>query len=175
MRKILTTGVPGVGKSTLLADAIAPHRGRLDGFVTREIREGGVRQGFRVETLDDPPETALLAHRHLKRCERMVGPYHVDVGHAVDTLMVGVLRRGSARPLVIDEIAAMELLSANFREEILRLFSSDVPLVATVHARSDPFTDALKARSDVRLFTVTADNRDALRPELARAVANLLA
>lgn len=128
-----------------------------------------------METVYDPPESVLLAHRYLKRCAHRIGPYHVDVEFTVNVVMVGLIRGAMGRPLVIDEIAQMELLSDAFRREIIKVFDSDAPVIATIHAREDPFTDALKARADVRLFTVTRDNRDALRPELTAALADLLA
>ncbi len=61
----------------------------------------------------------------------------------------------------------MELACTDFQDTVRRLFESDVDVVATVHAKSDPFTDALKRRADIELIQVTRANRDALPADLA--------
>ncbi|MBA7666135.1 hypothetical protein ES703_74212 [subsurface metagenome] len=56
----LLTGKPGTGKTSLIKQAIAGMRGKAGGFYTEEIRSGGVREGFRLVTLDG--QDAILAH-----------------------------------------------------------------------------------------------------------------
>ena len=57
---LLVTGRPGSGKTTVIGRIIAllPFD-TATGFVTREVREGGVRRGFAIQTLDG--RTAPLA------------------------------------------------------------------------------------------------------------------
>jgi nucleoside-triphosphatase len=72
-----------------------------------------------------------------------------------------------ARVVLIDELGQMELAFEPFRDAVRAVFAADVEVVATVHARSHPFTDALKRRSDVELLHLTPANRDALPERLA--------
>ena len=49
----LLTGRPGIGKTTAicrLAELLADRR--LAGFTTEEVRVGGTRRGFKIETFD---------------------------------------------------------------------------------------------------------------------------
>ncbi|MFI5628782.1 nucleoside-triphosphatase [Streptomyces sp. NPDC051664] len=90
-----------------------------------------------------------------------VGRYGVDLG-VMDRL---ALMAASADPVpgqlvLIDELGRMELASASFREAVRSVFEAGV--VATVHAHSDPFTDALKRRADTELIAVTRANRHSL-------------
>ena len=54
---------------------------------------------------------------------------------------------------MVDEIGSMELLSERFRELLPRIFGAR-RLLATVHAKPDPVTDALKQRDDVHVLEV---------------------
>ncbi|PYJ51009.1 MAG: hypothetical protein DME87_04760 [Verrucomicrobia bacterium] len=69
--------------------------------------------------------------------------------------------------VVIDEIGPMEIRSAIFREAINEALDSEVPVLATISARSLPFTDAIKSRPDVTLIEVRPDNRERLVSELS--------
>jgi nucleoside-triphosphatase len=77
VRHVLLTGVPGVGKTTVireLAQRLAAHQPA--GFYTEEIREKGARQGFQLVTLDGRRQT--LSHVDLP------GPFRVS-RYKVDT------------------------------------------------------------------------------------------
>ena len=60
----------------------------------------------------------------------------------------------------------MEIRSATFRDAVDEAFDSGVSILATITARSLPFTDAIKKRSEITLIEVRADNREQLVPEL---------
>ena len=74
---LLLTGPPGVGKTTVVRRVAAGLAGRrIRGFTTEEIRIGGQRVGFRLETFDG--RSVTLAH--VDMCSRhQVGKYRVDV------------------------------------------------------------------------------------------------
>src|SRR6266496_2303557 len=51
--RILVTGPPGIGKTTLVRRVVERlHGKRLTGFYTEELRGRGGRTGFRIVTLD---------------------------------------------------------------------------------------------------------------------------
>ncbi len=58
---ILVTGVPGIGKTTLIVRILGVIKHlRAVGFYTREIRQGGIRKGF--ELIDLSGRKSLLSH-----------------------------------------------------------------------------------------------------------------
>jgi len=69
--------------------------------------------------------------------------------------------------VVIDEIGPMEIRSAIFRDAVNEALDSEVPVLATIFARSLAFTDAIKSRRDVTLIEVRSDNRERLVSELS--------
>jgi nucleoside-triphosphatase len=169
---VILTGVPGVGKTTLI-EAVARSLGdRAGGVLTREIREGGRRTGFAIESLDG--ERRILASRHLKQGPR-VGPYRVDV-RMLEILGVGAVRRALERrqALVIDEIGKMELISPAFKAIILVALESDLPTIATMGISAHAFMDGVRKRPDVEIVRVTEVNRGPLKESVLEMVRSAL-
>jgi nucleoside-triphosphatase len=164
--RVLVEARPGAGKTTAairLAERLRAAGLPLAGFFTEEMREGGVRVGFRIETFEG--ERGVLAHVE-RRGPPRVGKYGVDLD-AFERLALPAVEPPAGGASVIDELGKMELASARFREAVTILFDSDVPLVATVHAFRHPFTDELKGRADVELVKLSRANRDELPAALA--------
>jgi len=161
--RILLTGPPRAGKTTLagrLADQLAAVGVSVGGFLTREIREDGERAGFTVEEIGG--SSAVLAHVALPEGP-IVGRYHVNVA-GFDGLAQPAIDqpRAAAGIVIIDELGQMELFSTAFIGSFSRLLDQAVPLVATVHARQHPVTDAIKQRSDIELREVRPGHADEL-------------
>jgi nucleoside-triphosphatase len=169
--KILITGRPGCGKTTLIKRIVSNLPRRAGGFYTEEIRLAGTRAGFKVVTLDG--KEIVFAHVDFKSPERL-GKYGLDLS-ALERIGVGAVRQAiQARQLiVIDEIGPMEIRSLIFRDAVNEAFASEIPLLATIFARPLPFTDAIKSRSDVRVIEVRPDNRERLVSELSDKIRDL--
>ena len=167
-KKILLTGRPDCGKATLIKRVAKNLPQRAAGFYTEEIRDGGVRVGFRLVTLEG--NDAVLAHLDFKTPERL-GKYGLDLS-ALETVAVPAVRGAvQVRQLVvIDEIGPMEICSAIFRDVVNEALDSEVQLLATIFARSLPFTNAIKSRSDVLLIEVRPNNRDRLISKLSERI-----
>jgi nucleoside-triphosphatase len=166
--KVLLTGRPGCGKTTLIKRVAKNLSQRAAGFYTEEIRNRGVRAGFKLVTLDG--NECVLAHVDFKTPER-VGKYGLDLS-ALEAVGVKAIREAvqAQRLVVIDEIGPMEIRSAIFRDAVNEALDSEVSLLATIFARSLRFTDAIKSRPDVMLIEVRPDNRDRLVSELSDRV-----
>jgi nucleoside-triphosphatase len=142
----------------LRADGLA-----VSGFLTRELREGGARVGFALETLDGRRGT--LARAGVRGALR-VGRYGVVLDD-LERLAIPALA-APADVVVVDELGRMELASEPFRDAVAALLERPVAVVATVHAHPHPFTDALKRRPSVEVVRLTRSNRAELPPAIAR-------
>jgi nucleoside-triphosphatase len=163
---------PGAGKTTAfrrLAELLEESGTSVAGFTTEEMREGGRRVGFAVESLDGKRDT--LAHVDLPGPPR-VGRYGVDLT-AFERVALPALQEPHGGVVLIDELGKMELASSDFRAAVEELFDAPVALAATVQVARHPFTDALRHRRDVEVIRLTAANRDALPANLAERLRGL--
>ncbi len=164
-QRVLLTGRPGSGKTTLIKRILNEVPQRFGGFYTEEIRDHGARVGFKVVALEGGE--AVFAHVDFTTPER-VGKYRLDLS-ALEAVGVNAIRKAvhGERLIVIDEIGPMEIRSAPFREAVVDALDSELPVLATIFLRSLPFTDAIKSRPDVELIEVRPNNREELVPQMS--------
>ena len=91
--KVLLTGCPGCGKTTLIKRVVNTLPRRAGGFYTEEIRDGGARVGFKIVTLDG--EEVVFAHVNFKTRER-VAKYRLDLS-VLETVAVEAVREALRR------------------------------------------------------------------------------
>ena len=104
----------------------------------------------------------MIAHQDFATAVR-VGRFGVDVP-AFESVALPALTHAlnADHILIIDEIARMELASAEFVRMLNKVMERAAPLIATVHVYAHPVTDAILSRSDVEIVQVREDNRDDL-------------
>src|SRR5512134_4116108 len=125
---LLLTGVPGIGKTTVIRRVADRLKGRrLGGFYTEEIRGRGGRRGFRLVGFEGVERG--IAHVDFPKVHR-VGKYGVDVGEIDEA--ADRLTRGPADVYLIDEIGKMECLSDRFVNRMRLLLDGPRPVIATV-------------------------------------------
>lgn len=172
-KNILVTGPPGVGKTTLIVNVARQLSDlRPTGFYTREIREGGTRKGFQLVSLSG--QKGILAHIESKSPLR-VSKYGVEL-NAFETFVRSLaITDPLPHLIIIDEIGKMECLSSLFRTLIVHILDADAVLVATIAIKGGGLIEKIKQRSDIVLYQVTTENRDALPVEIVQTVKRYLA
>ena len=173
----LITGRPGSGKTFVIEQvmSILRERGfRAGGLYCPEIREGGVRVGFKIIDIMTGEER-ILAHVR-QREGPQVSKYRVNVAN-VDELSKAAIGRAlrEADFVVIDEIAPMETYSEGFKRSVLDALDSPKPLLAVIHQRTRTgFIGGVKARDDIKIFEVMQGTRARLSEQLTELVAEAL-
>jgi nucleoside-triphosphatase len=165
IQKVLLTGRPGSGKTTLIKRVLDELPQRCGGFYTEEIRDHGTRVGFKVVALEGGE--AVFAHVDFTTPER-VGKYGLDLS-ALEAVGVNAIRQAvrAERLIVIDEIGPMEIRSVAFREAVGDALDSELAILATIFLRFMPFTNAIKSRPDVELVEIRPNNRERLVSQLS--------
>ncbi|XP_005405020.1 PREDICTED: cancer-related nucleoside-triphosphatase [Chinchilla lanigera] len=184
VRHVFLTGPPGVGKTTLIQKAserLQSYGVSVDGFYTEEVRQGGRRTGFDVVTLSGArgPLSRIGSDSQPGGPDCRVGKYVVDVT-AFEHLALPVLTNACSssdprqRVCIIDEIGKMELFSQPFIQAVRQTLSSPgtVVLGTIPLPKGKPLTlvEEIRNRHDVKVFSVTKENRNHLLPDIVRCV-----
>lgn len=170
--KILLTGLPGCGKTTVVINVLENLKGiKTAGFYTQEIREDNIRKGFSFNRLDG--QVGILAHTEIKGPYR-VGKYGVNL-EEFEKSIVPILnpKETDAELFVIDEIGKMECMCAKFIEAVRRLFRSDKAILATVALKGTALISEIKKYPGIKLYNLTAQNRDKTTAEILRILSVL--
>ncbi|MCI0454102.1 MAG: NTPase [Candidatus Dadabacteria bacterium] len=159
-KNFLITGLPGIGKTTLITKLSQELSGfHPVGFYTEEIREKGIRKGFELISLDG--RRGLLSHINIKSPFR-VGKYSVDIKGFQEFLDSIPFFDHAVRLIIIDEIGKMECLSERFKKLLNEVLDSNKPVVATIAFKGGGLIEEIKKRGDIKFFEITHANRKAL-------------
>ncbi len=171
---LLLTGLPGVGKTTVLRRVAAGLPGaRLGGVLTEEIRTAsGERSGFRIAGFDGRSASMarVIAHAGSPGMQR-VGKYGVDVRVIDDLAPSWLALKPTIDVYLVDEIGKMECLSQEFVAAMRKVLDSGKPVAATIALHGEGFIGEVKRRTGAQTWQVTRDNRDALPDDVLRWLA----
>lgn len=168
MIKILITGIPESGKSTLTKSVIdrAP---RSCGFITREMRDGnGERSGF--EILRSDGATALLARKGL-HSPYMVEDYGVDLP-AFESMLPGLSDFTVTDMLYIDEIGQMELFSTAFPKLVATYLDAPNIFIGSISKiYNNDYLQSLRDDPRIHIIDIDRLGRESARNEVHKLLA----
>ncbi len=167
--RVLISGLPGVGKTTLVKEIVALFPSKFGGFITEEVRDNnGKRTGFLISDLHGNSE--LFASIYFNS-PYLVARYGVDI-ERFEKFAIPALEDAMSkeRIVVIDEIGKMELISQRFRKIVLEIFSLDKKVLATIKLKYDTFTEKLKMTSGTSLFILERGNYNDIKSSVIKAL-----
>ncbi len=163
--RIWITGPPGVGKTTLVEQAVeiwTRRGGAVRGFFTRELREGGRRVGFELVLL---PERLRFLLAHVRPIGRArLGRYHLSFG-GLQAALAHLNAPVPGRTLVVvDEVGPMELQYPPFRSWVQH--ARFPPLfLGTYQMKLEPVLKRWGCLEDARILRLSRANRERVRQE----------
>ncbi|MFQ5975026.1 MAG: NTPase [Candidatus Hydrothermarchaeales archaeon] len=165
--KLLITGQPGSGKTTLCQKVVEGLKDKIQigGFVSGEIREGGIRKGFMIKDVGSGVK-GILAHVDHKTGPR-VGKYRVNLDD-LNAIGVGAINRalGDCDLVIIDEIGPMELYSEEFVKAVKDAFSSEKHVIASIHFRTKKRLLKRLRLKEIPIRVIEEGNREVLLEEI---------
>jgi len=167
--KILITGQPGVGKSTVIEGLIDAFRQSSVWMLTREILDDeGQRAGFVTTT--STGKHRLISHKRDIVSDVLVGSNRVDISALKDALGDILNEAINTKPsiVILDEIGPIQLTDTEFIQKMDSLYNSDVTLIATMHVDDHRLKKYRESPIAIRIF-VSENNRDIL-PKLLQLI-----
>lgn len=156
--KLLLTGQPHAGKSTLLNKVLRGIKNK-QGFITSEIAKDGQRVGF--ELVSSQGKRVHFADVD-STCKIRVSRYGVDV-RSLDGFIDELPKVDQNALLYIDEIGQMQLFSDKFKKLAIAYIESNNNLIGTISKVYDhEFVNQLKNDGGIEIIEVTPANRDQL-------------
>ena len=155
-KHLFLTGPSGIGKTTIIRQALGTAAGYAGGFITERVTDGNGR----VEGFDLYPAAAAIGH------EGFDGQRFLDLGTTPPRKDNEVFREGAAQMLreaeyypfvMLDEVGGFEMLIPQFRNELAELLNSDAPIIGVIKGAGN----AEELRESFGLgekFTMLTDN-----------------
>ncbi len=155
-KHLFLTGVSGIGKTTIIRQALGSAAGYAGGFITERVADGdGSIEGF-----DLYPAAAAIGH------DGFDGLRFLDLGTTPPRKDNEVFRESAAQMLreaeyypfvMLDEIGGFEMLIPQFRNELAQLLNSDAPIIGVIKGAEN--AEELRASFGLgEKFTMLTDN-----------------
>ncbi len=169
--KVVITGEPGVGKTTLVKRVVERIGDKSIGFWTEEVRNRKTkrREGFKVVTTEGKEE--IFAHKRFTS-KHLVGSYGVNL-QKFEGVVIPLLekaKRDRKKILVVDEVGKMELFSRRFREIIGDLVRDPArDMVITIPIRDvHPLVREIRRLPDAVVVELKKSNREGMEEEILK-------
>jgi nucleoside-triphosphatase THEP1 len=160
---LLITGESGIGKSTVLNEAVEYLEPRsFAGFLSprHAVRDSG----WMIESFNG--DEGLLVHESILSRDRL-GSLGVDMALFERCVASEAASLDSVETVVIDEIGIIGGWSTALMKFVLDALDSRVPTIAIIRQKSGEFSDQIKLRPDILIWDVDTNNRDSIPKEIA--------
>ena len=155
-KHLFLTGPSGIGKTTIIRQALGTAVGYAGGFITERVTD----DDGRIEGFDLYPAAAAIGH------DGFDGLRFLDLGTTPPRKDNEVFRESAAQMLreteyypfvMLDEIGGFEMLIPQFRNELAQLLNSDAPIIGVIKGAEN--AEELRASFGLgEKFTMLTDN-----------------
>ena len=155
-KHLFLTGPSGIGKTTIIRQALGTAAGYAGGFITERVTDGDGR----VEGFDLYPAAAVIGH------DGFDGLRFLDLGTTPPRKDNEVFRESAAQMLkeaefypfvMLDEIGGFEMLIPQFRNELAQLLNSDAPIIGVLKGAEN--AEELRASFDEDTVVIEVKQR----------------
>ncbi|HJJ60050.1 MAG TPA: hypothetical protein O0Y08_04230 [Methanocorpusculum sp.] len=152
-KHIFLTGERQIGKSTAVSKALQMLNVTPGGFRTAgaNVKEDGSSDVMLYPAEVRPEDGQKAAHRMPDKREAYPEIF--------DTYGASLLKR-PAKLILMDELGFLESDAKTFQQTVFETLDGATPVLGVIRNKKTAFLDAVRARDDIILLTVTKENRD---------------
>ena len=173
---IFLTGDVQVGKSTIINKTLAALKiERPGGFRSVSVPDlpDGAMSVYLLAAAEKAPAMGDFNRVGIRKgCGRGIEKFP----QAFETAGVQALKNAEqSRLILMDEVGRMESAAAQFSARMEALLDGSVPILGVVQKIADtPLTNAIRTHPNVRVLTVTKENREQMAQEVLRLISKEL-
>ena len=161
MKNLFLTGKVGVGKSTILKNALKEFDISVGGYITKRIFDGYYRK-YTVKSLYDNKEeyTIVRVDSRDNSKEGFMSSFENGVVSILD-------KSFKHRDLIVlDELGCAENDMSIFTSKVFQLLNSNKIVFGILKDNNCKFLEDIKNRDDVIIIRITEENRDYISEEV---------
>lgn len=162
MTKLFLTGRPRCGKSTLIQNSLKGSPYPLGGFAVQRLTWVGMTWAFRlIDLREEDYVTHLESSKEfadIAICMLYPGKWQ-GISAVFDTKGRLALERCLDKKVlvVMDELGIFERDAFRFQKSVLQVLDSKLPVLGVLKDKSNPFLDAVRQHSDVKILDYPSD------------------
>lgn len=159
-KHVFLTGEIQIGKSTALQRFLEKNGAKAYGFLTRFSSREEERELFiyRFDTERGAYDGKVAVKMNRSGVELFS---EVFSQHGAEIIKAA----GQGELVIMDELGVFEERAPEFKNAVFETLDGAKRVFGVIKLKASPFLDAIRARDDVELITVTVENRDGI-PEL---------
>ena len=155
MKNLFLTGEVGVGKSTILENALEGIGLTIGGYITEKIDEGFYRR-FVVKSLYDEAEEYTIIKGDIRDKSKEIYVESFEVG------LVSILDKSfkNCDIIVMDELGCAEDEISTFTSKVFQILDSSKLVLGVLKEADCNFLNDIRSRGDVKVISIDIENRD---------------
>lgn len=161
-----------MGKSTAISKFLERYlhtSGIIAGFKTKPFYESGVLKGYYIESQIPGENTIILENVVGINGDFGKGQCCYGIPEVFEKRGVEILRQSLEIPnaiIFMDELGFFEKDAEKFKKQLHRALDSDHRVLGVLKEKRNPFLDSIAGREDVKVITVTLENRESIVDEI---------
>ena len=168
---VFLTGEIQVGKSTVIAKTLSLQNITYGGFKTYF---GPDRASYNKLLYMNSAADSYIYNEELAVARFQTGCPPFPLTDKFNTLGVQFIRQSrlSSDLIIMDECGSLERDATLFQEEILNVLDGSIPVLGVIKLLSKGWTDCIRNHPNVKLITVTHENRNELPQVIPHFIGN---
>jgi nucleoside-triphosphatase len=188
--KLFIEGDIGIGKSTIIREAVLPYIKEVGGFFTLKIFYGHKKKGFAIRPIKEAEDYVLSIQEG--RASQIPDVFMFEQNGSwifkqdifIKKAIQYISEANDKKLIVLDEIGGLELKDPVFMETIKKVLNSNMPILGVLKSRKNLSKLNLVSKLNtegcifnlqeicelIEIITITGDNRESIKETINQFV-----